>query len=1266
MTCREIKTNSRFIYLNESGGGRFSGQKAEHIVEDRKEKVEVEETVDIKGLADKALDSHRDRLEDLPDQFQKILHDSVVDYFLTSVGRYDRDKEAGLGQQEFERYKSDMLAKLKEIVDQYAPTEAEQKKIEETKKHMEAAEAKAENIKPIDLQSIPDTPGEISDVQTIALRFNEYDNFNINLQRESNAAMAMISDFQKTYAAFQESRNGLRAYKNFTAYFFPGKDEEQMKLAEMHAKMQTKIDGMMKQVQEAKDRLGKYGEVLRNASNRLKQEKIVERDQKLKEIEDKSQEGAKSKAKKEKQYARLQDQQEKLSGERDKLVEYKGGLLKAEEMAQTALETSEEKQKRLTHYNDVLEMSFLRIDEALNNPAIPDNQKDQLEEAKTRIVVQLNEGSIGLKAAEQNLSAANRKRTELNDEERLIAERTLGVQTHLEEQVNPCLLQLGKSIAVLEDAKLQYATTKEQVVAHYENAFDIYDSIDKNIDDAVLKNNLANFRLLEQVADQKKSIDVVDVEAPSGVIGAFQSTIGIPLSMIGAGIGKTGQWIMDQGKDLSQELERSRAEMGTFKYVAARIGAEIVNAPIGVAGGLIEMGGGIVSLVAHPIDTGKGLAALIGRDPITKEWKLSTAGNSWKGMGKAIISYDEFKEGHIGLGIGKIFPNVVLAITTGGAATAGKEAAQVAFIAAREAGVSMTQSLAKAGVAFAKGAGGELAGTVRTAKQFVTSIKEAGDFAVHTAKEGVKGVLSGRGEKVSIVDELEKTAEQYERFRVHLNRLRSENPGLSTEDLRRKMVSGTVEERRLFNDAVKHERNLQRLDEERLALRRSAAESVKDPQLREKIIRAVAKKEDAEMNMMNCEKQFRKFQKLLDAKDQSALDAMEKFQALTSLGNPRKVKHWIRENCPRHFRDAFDYLNSKTDYADSLKEISLIQRLDKIHDGVVGLSKAETETILRLYPENFELGIKLFQEIKGKADILESQGLKDCANDLRNLNAKFSMVDGSPLGTLEERLAYYEKLQSSSPLELEWYRTRPPVAADAEGSFSALKKFTADFISERVIPALVKQDLSPEDIVRQVHVWQTRGSKAQLDVLSSVDEGYNIAGRYRHVPVQVGNYVCPFPEVVPDLMKLFSEQIRAFSDQINGLRASMPPEAYQQAVVQYATHVLQRFVEIHPMRDGNGRTARMLYEYIVVKHLGHESKYRRIPTGFHGDGEPTLHARLMDYNGKLTTRDYPGWGSSLDGKKLDETLRVETLKDVLDDSLMKEFAQTVTSIIDSL
>jgi Fic family protein len=88
-------------------------------------------------------------------------------------------------------------------------------------------------------------------------------------------------------------------------------------------------------------------------------------------------------------------------------------------------------------------------------------------------------------------------------------------------------------------------------------------------------------------------------------------------------------------------------------------------------------------------------------------------------------------------------------------------------------------------------------------------------------------------------------------------------------------------------------------------------------------------------------------------------------------------------------------------------------------------------------------------------------------------------------------------------------------------------------------------------------------------ILRGIDDGN--AGQYRSVPVRISGseVILPNPRKVPELMARFIENIARGSD--------LHP-------VELAAEAHYQLVTIHPFIDGNGRTARLLMNLILMQH----------------------------------------------------------------------------------
>jgi Fic family protein len=117
-------------------------------------------------------------------------------------------------------------------------------------------------------------------------------------------------------------------------------------------------------------------------------------------------------------------------------------------------------------------------------------------------------------------------------------------------------------------------------------------------------------------------------------------------------------------------------------------------------------------------------------------------------------------------------------------------------------------------------------------------------------------------------------------------------------------------------------------------------------------------------------------------------------------------------------------------------------------------------------------------------------------------------------------------------------------------------KEAIDFVKD-----IVKQELPLTDYaLRQTHAI----------VLKSIDN--NNAGIYRSVPVMISGsrHLPPQPYMVPQLME---EYFAFYNEQKNILHP-----------VVLAAEMHERLVTVHPFIDGNGRTARLIMNLVLLQH----------------------------------------------------------------------------------
>lgn len=148
-------------------------------------------------------------------------------------------------------------------------------------------------------------------------------------------------------------------------------------------------------------------------------------------------------------------------------------------------------------------------------------------------------------------------------------------------------------------------------------------------------------------------------------------------------------------------------------------------------------------------------------------------------------------------------------------------------------------------------------------------------------------------------------------------------------------------------------------------------------------------------------------------------------------------------------------------------------------------------------------------------------------------------IEGNTLTRKETTLAIEENITSGSKPINDYLEARNHAAA-------------YDFVVELA----VKKDKVDEDVILQIHKL----------ILSGIDD-LN-AGSYRPVRVRLvgSNTILPNPAKVPELMKEFDRWLTTTKED----------------AVDKAIEAHYRLVTIHPFVDGNGRTARLLMNLILM------------------------------------------------------------------------------------
>ncbi len=102
---------------------------------------------------------------------------------------------------------------------------------------------------------------------------------------------------------------------------------------------------------------------------------------------------------------------------------------------------------------------------------------------------------------------------------------------------------------------------------------------------------------------------------------------------------------------------------------------------------------------------------------------------------------------------------------------------------------------------------------------------------------------------------------------------------------------------------------------------------------------------------------------------------------------------------------------------------------------------------------------------------------------------------------------------------------------------------------------------------------------------TALKELYSFAGHFRSVNISKGGFVFPAGRFIPDNMRIFEEEI-----------LSSLPDYYadRQGLIRDIAKVHGELLFIHPFREGNGRTARILANLMARKQGYTGLNFRRV------------------------------------------------------------------------
>lgn len=776
----------RFVYLSSP---EFSNNDLASL-HDKKEVAQAEKL----GVDQLASDSNdliedaSDRLSELPSEFQDALHDNIVQYFLTSADRYDTDSEIGLDAAEFASYGADMLVRLNQIIDKYAPTEEQLNAREEQRKAAEASAEAAEAVSEIKIEDLNFNPDNLKTPEGIQEELKKLDAQSEQFRTTVSTLSGAAGDFQTSYTEFEASKQEWSVFLRGGGSMFGfeiSKDPETSRLEGMLETLKADVNGKIEDLRGQKDEIAGYGAQINQSGDALRTFVAGQREDALSELDSHGDSAAGAEKKNEQQYEALESQRSDLANRQDQMAEYMDSLYQQADAAEEAEEQIAVNAEQLEDFDGQIFGAIETLDKALSGD-LPDAQRKELEAKRDELLAYSDMITGGLSALDMATADTDANK---DDVEGMLADAESGMldlNTYLFGVVMPAFGALDAAKEALGKAKLSYGTQREQAEAQYADKLEAIANIDASVAESVLGNNLANEQILGSLEQQKIFLDSISIDRPT----LWTATGGLLLNKVGEGLSLLGSAVLEPIGDWMMEVTEGIPIINTGATV-------IANIPIGLVAGVLEGCGelvqGVNMIIDSPIRTLEGMGALLGRDPMTNEWSLSTAGTSWKELGKALLAWEDFAEGDIGKGIGKVGLNLLLTATGAGAAIKGSAKAATVFTVARGAGSGVVRAGAMAAgagirvfaVEFSSGLArmpGEAASGVARAIKAVPKMRglltrEAAASALVKAREtGAamrelakgKGLSSAAKKEMRLGAEKAKYAEAYSEFTTRL------------------------------------------------------------------------------------------------------------------------------------------------------------------------------------------------------------------------------------------------------------------------------------------------------------------------------------------------------------------------------------------------------------------------------------------------------------------------------------------------------------------
>ena len=127
-----------------------------------------------------------------------------------------------------------------------------------------------------------------------------------------------------------------------------------------------------------------------------------------------------------------------------------------------------------------------------------------------------------------------------------------------------------------------------------------------------------------------------------------------------------------------------------------------------------------------------------------------------------------------------------------------------------------------------------------------------------------------------------------------------------------------------------------------------------------------------------------------------------------------------------------------------------------------------------------------------------------------------------------------------------------------------------------MINVFVNQDKNmTEELIKDTHAILAKGLSAEE---AGIVSGIDFAGTYRHRPAYAGAMEMTKPSDIPAAMRSMVSRLQADLAEVEASGQLDP--------FMLAAKYCDRFVNIHPFKDANGRMCRLILNSILIKYAG--------------------------------------------------------------------------------